>query len=144
MIPFAQPVILPNVYGILSNDVPNRFVAWGIIPIPLKLTLSPVADVHTGYPYSNIDVLQNYVGTPNGQRFATYFSLDGKLYREFRIPFLGSKSNKARRMRLGVYVLNFTNHGNFIAVFNNVTAPNFGQFAGFNFRTEGAIIDFGD
>ena len=144
MIPFAQPVIVPNVYGILSNDVPNRFVAWGIISMPWKLTLSPEADVHTGYAYSNIDVLQNYVGTPNGQRFATYFSLDGKLYREFRIPFLGSKNNKAHRMRLGVYMLNITNHGNFIAVFNNVTAPNSGQFAGFNFRTEGAIIDFVD
>ena len=144
MIPFSQPVIVPNVYGILANDVPHRFVAWGIISLPWKLTVSPVTDVHTGYAYSNIDVLQNYVGTPNGQRFATYFSLDGKLYREFRIPFLGSKSNKARRMRLGVYILNITNHGNFIAVFNNVTAPNFGQFAGFNFRTEGAIIDFVD
>jgi hypothetical protein len=144
MIPFAEPVILPNVHGILPNDVPNRFVAWGIISMPWKLTLSPVTDVHTGYAYSNIDVLQNYVGAPNGQRFATYFSLDGKLYREFRIPFVDSKSNKGRRMRLGVYMLNVTNHGNFIAVFNNVTAPNFGQFAGFNFRTEGVIIDFVD
>jgi hypothetical protein len=144
MIPFAQPVIVPNVYGILPNDVPQRFVAWGIISMPWKFTLSPVGDVHTGYAYSNIDVLQNYVGTPNGQRFATYFSLDGKLYREFRIPFVSSKLSKGHRMRLGVYMLNVTNHGNFIAVYNNVTAPNFGQFAGFNFRTEGAIIDFVD
>jgi hypothetical protein len=32
-------------------------------------------------------------------------------------------------VRLGFYSLNVTNHGNFNAVYNNVTAPNFGQFA---------------
>jgi hypothetical protein len=37
-----------------------------------------------------------------------------------------------------------TNHGNFNAVFNNVASPNFGQFAGFLYRHEGAIIDFVD
>jgi hypothetical protein len=144
MIPFAQPVIVPNVYGVLPNDVPQRFVAWEIIAIPWNLTVSPIADVHSGYAYSNVDVLQNYVGTPNGQRFATYFSLDGKVYREFRIPFLGTKNSKSRRLRLGVYVLNITNHGNYNAVFNNVTAPNFGQFVGLNYRTEGAVIDVVD
>jgi len=144
LIPFAQPVIRPNVYGILPSDVPNRVVTWGIFSLPLKLTLSPIVDVHTGYPYSNVDVLQNYVGTPNGQRFATYFSLDVKIYRVFRIPFLGSRQGKGHHIRLGFYSLNITNHGNFNAVFNNVTAPNFGQFVGFLDRRDGAVIDFLD
>ena len=47
-------------------------------------------------------------------------------------------------MRLGFYSLNVTNHGNYNAVFNNVTASNFGQFAGFLDRREGAVIDFVD
>ena len=89
-IPFAQPVIRPNVYGILPYDVPNRVVAWGIFSLPKKIKFSPIADLHSGQSYSNIDTLQNYVGTPNGQRFATHFSLDVKFYREFKIPFLGS------------------------------------------------------
>jgi len=144
LIPFVQPVIRPNVYGILPSDVPNRVVTWGIFSLPLKLTLSPIVDVHTGYPYSNVDVLQNYVGTPNGQRFATYFSLDVKIYRVFRIPFLGSRQGKGHHIRLGFYSLNITNHGNFNAVFNNVTAPNFGQFVGFLDRRDGAVIDFLD
>ena len=146
LIPFAQPVIRPNVYGILPYDVPHRVVTWGIVSLPHGFKFSPIADIHTGYPYSNIDTLQNYVGTPNGQRFNSFFTLDVKLYREFRIPFLGSEhgKRKAHHVRLGVYSLNVTNHGNFNAVYNNVTAPNFGQFAGFQDRREGAVIDFVD
>jgi hypothetical protein len=146
LIPFAQPVIRHNAYGILPYDVPNRVVTWGIVSLPRGFKFSPIADIHTGYPYSNIDTLQNYVGTPNGQRFNSFFTLDVKLYREFRIPFLGSEHGrgKAHHVRLGIYSLNVTNHGNFNAVYNNVTAPNFGQFAGFQDRREGAVIDFVD
>ncbi|MGB6885931.1 MAG: carboxypeptidase regulatory-like domain-containing protein [Candidatus Acidiferrum sp.] len=144
MIPFLQPVIRPNVYGILPSDVPQRVVTWGVFSLPKKFTFSPILDVHTGYSYSNVDVLQNYVGTPNGQRFATYLSLDVKIYRVFQVPFLGAKSGKIHHIRLGFYALNVTNHGNFNAVYNNVTAPNFGQFVGFLDRRDGAVIDFID
>jgi hypothetical protein len=144
LIPFEQPVIRPNVYGILPYDVPNRVVTWGIFSLPKGFKFSPIADLHTGYPYSSVDTLQNYVGTPNGQRFASFFTLDVKVYRQFRIPFLGSEHGKSHHVRLGFYSLNVTNHGNFNAVFNNVTAPNFGQFAGFMDRREGAVIDFVD
>jgi len=41
-------------------------VTWGIFSLPKGFKFSPIVDVHTGYPYSNIDTLQNYVGTPNG------------------------------------------------------------------------------
>ena len=111
--------------------------------MPKQLKFSPIADLHSGYPYSNIDTLQNYVGTPNGQRFGTFFTLDIKIYRQFRVPFVSSKG-KAHHVRLGFYSLNVTNHGNYNAVFNNVTAPNFGQFAGFLDRRDGAVIDFID
>jgi hypothetical protein len=144
MIPFLQPVIRPNVYGILPSDVPQRVVTWGVFSLPKKFTFSPILDVHSGYSYSNVDVLQNYVGTPNGQRFATYLSLDVKIYRVFQVPFLGVKSGKIHHIRLGFYSLNVTNHGNFNAVYNNVTAPNFGQFVGFLDRRDGAVIDFID
>src|SRR5580692_9874280 len=144
MIPFLEPVIRPNVYGVLPSDIPQRMVTWGVFSLPKKFTFSPILDVHSGYPYSNVDVLQNYVGTPNGQRFATYLSLDVKIYRVFPVPFLGAKNGKSHHIRLGFYSLNVTNHGNFNAVFNNVTAPNFGQFVGFLDRRDGAVIDFID
>jgi hypothetical protein len=145
-IPFAEPVIRQNVYGILPYDVPNRVITWGIFSLPKQIKFSPIMDVHSGFPYSNIDTLQNYVGTPNGQRFASFFTLDVKVYRQFRVPFFGSEHGKGKghHVRLGFYSLNVTNHGNFNAVFNNVTAPNFGQFVGFMDRREGAVIDFID
>ena len=100
--------------------------------------------MHTGFAYSNLDVLHNYVGTPNGQRFPTFFSLDGQVYRDFsvRLPFVGHKSK--HKLRLGVYSINLTNHGNFNDVYNIVTSPLFGQFTGFQRRTDGLIISFVD
>ena len=143
-IPFAAPVIRPNVYGILPSDIPNRFIIWGIFAAPWKITFSPLLDVHSGFPYSAVDATQQYVGTPNGQRFPEFLSLDLKAYRQFRIPFLKSKSGKTHHIRLGVYTLNVTNHGNFNAVYNNVTSPDFGRFVGFLYRHEGLILDFVD
>jgi Carboxypeptidase regulatory-like domain len=142
--PFEEPVIRPNVSGILASDVPHRVVTWGIFSLPWKLTFSPVVDVRTGLPYSNVDALQNYVGVPNSMRFPTFFSLDGRLYREFplRLPFM-EKSTK-RKIRLGVYTNNLTNHRNPHDVFSNVASPLFGQFAGFLHRTDGFVIDIVD
>jgi hypothetical protein len=139
--PFEQPVIRPNESGILSSDIPNRLVTWGILNLPLKLTLSPVVDLHTGLPYSDFDVLQNYMGTPNSLRFPTFFSLDARIYRDFplHLPFM-ERSTK-RKLRLGVYSLNLTGHRNPHDVFSNVTSPLFGQFAGFQHRIDGLVID---
>jgi len=69
LVPFQVPVIRPNVRGILSSDVPHRVVASGFFRLPWKMVISPVADVHSGLPFSNVDVLQNYVGVPDDQRF---------------------------------------------------------------------------
>jgi Carboxypeptidase regulatory-like domain len=143
-IPFGAPIIRPNQYGILPSDIPNRFVTWAIIALPWKLTFSPLFDVHTGFPYSPIDVQQQYFGAPNSQRFPEYLSLDLKLYRQFRVPFLGNRGGKSHHIRVGVYSTNVTNHGNFSTVYNNNASPNFGQFVGFLYRHEGAIIDFVD
>jgi Carboxypeptidase regulatory-like domain/TonB dependent receptor len=140
-VPFEQPVIRPNVSGILPSDVPNRLLTWGAFDLPWKLKFSPVVDVHTGLPYSNVDVLQNYVGVPNSLRFPIFFSLDGRIYREFPLvmPFIG-RSNK-KKFRFGVYSLDLTNRLNPHDVFSNVTSPLFGQFAGFHRRIDGLVIE---
>jgi hypothetical protein len=146
-IPYQIPVIRPNVYGIEPSDVPNRLLAWGFVHVPFwSLVFSPVADVHSGFPYSNIDVFQNYVGVPNSLRFPTYFSLDVKVYRDFpiRIPFKERPKGKVRKIRLGVYSLDVTNRMNPHDVFNNVSSPLFGQFAGFQRRFTGLAIGLGE
>ncbi len=143
-VPFAAPVIRPDVYGILPSDVPNRFLAWGIFALPWKMTFSSLVDIHSGYPYSPIDVTQQYAGIPNGSRFPNFFSLDFKLYREFRVPFLKGKNGNGHHIRLGGYTLNVTDHGNFTTVYNNIASPNFGKFVGWLYRHEGTVIDFVD
>ena len=137
-IPFEQPVMRSNAYGVRPSDVPNRVVAWGTFHLPLALVFGPVVDVHTGFPYSKVDERQNYVGLPNSQRFPMFFSVDSQVYRDFRIPrgfHFGS-----RKIRLGFYVINLTNHGNFSQVFNNVTSPHFGRFTEFERRQTAFLL----
>jgi hypothetical protein len=140
-VPFEQPVIRPNAFSIAPPDIPNRFVAWGLFHFPWEITLSPVIDVRTGLPYSNVDALQEYVGEPDGQRFPTFFSLDTKIYRDFHLPFHGVDRSSRRKVRLGLYSVNLTNHKNYNDVFRNTTSPFFGQFAGFEHRINGFVLE---
>ena len=143
-VPVQSPVIRPDAYGIASSDIPHRVVAGGLVHLPWwKLIAAPVVDAHSGFPYSALDVYQNYFGTPNSARFPTYFSLDAKIYRDIvlHIPFLDS--SKGRKIRLGVFSLNATNHQNPHDVFYNVTSPMFGQFAGNQRRFTGFALGVG-
>ena len=141
LVPFQVPVIRPNVRGILSSDVPHRVVASGFFRLPWKMVISPVADVHSGLPFSNVDVLQNYVGVPDDQRFPFYFSLDVRLYREFAVHIPRTERSKTHKVRLGVYSTDITNRQNPHDVYNNVTSPIFGEFAGFQRRYTGLVLD---
>jgi hypothetical protein len=143
-LPFQQPVIRPNVSGVLSQDVPNRVVTWGIFHLPWSLTVSPIVDVHTGFPYSNVDVLQNYAGLPNGQRFPTFFSLDAQAYRDFHLHLPFTEHGSRHTVKVGIYSINLTNHGNFHDVYNNEASSFFGKFTGFQRRVDGFILSFGD
>jgi lysophospholipase L1-like esterase len=140
-VPFEQPVVRPDVFGTLPQDMPDRVVGWGLLPLPHGIRVSPAVDIHTGLPYSTTDVLQNYVGAPDSQRFPTFFSLDVKVYRDFeiRLPFSGKK--RTRKIRLGLYTINLTNHANPLEVYSNITSPVFGHFVGYQHRVEGFVVD---
>jgi len=143
-IPFQAPVFRPNLYATQPSDIPNRAIAWGYVHIPWKVVVSPVADMHAGFAYSNVDVYQNYVGAPYGFRYPVYFSLDVKLYRDFSITMPFGDRSKRRKIRLGVYSLDVTNRQNPHDVFNNNASPIFGQFAGFQRRFTGLAIGLGE
>jgi hypothetical protein len=143
-IPFQAPVIRPNVYGILPSDIPNRVLTWGYVSLPKKFVLTPVMDIHTGFPYSNVDVVQNYVGVPDSLRFPVYFSLDVKLSRDFMVPLSFKKNAKLRKINIGIFSLDVTNRLNPHDVFNNVTSPLFGVFAGFPRRLTGLDINLSE
>jgi hypothetical protein len=148
-IPFQIPVIRPNVYGVQPSDIPHRLLAWGFVHLPFwSLVFSPVFDMHSGFPYSNVDVLQDYVGAPNSLRFPTYFSLDVKVYRDFpiRIPFKERPKGKVRKIRIGVYSIDVTNRQNPHDVFSNTGSPPgvFGTFDGFQRRFTGLALGLGE
>jgi hypothetical protein len=140
-LPVQAPVIQPNVYAVLPSDAPNRVVAWGYLTLPKKFVFSPVADIHNGFPYSQLDVLQNYVGAPNSLRFPVYFSLDVKLSREFTVHMPFKENAKRRKISIGVFSTDVTNRLNPRDIFNIQTSPRFGLFDGFQRRLTGLELN---
>lgn len=140
-VPLEIPVIRPDVYANLPSDVPNRLTGFGLFKLPWGITLSPSVDLHSGFPYSNIDVLHNYAGEANGQRYPIFFSLNWRVYKDFPLPF---HIHRGHNFRFGIYSINTTGRQNPTAVYNNITSPMFGQFTGFGKRVNGIVIEFAD
>ena len=138
-VPFEEPVIRPDFYADLPSNIPHRVVAWARFRLPREVTLSPLVDVHSGFPYSAVDVLQNYVGAPNSRRFPTFLSLDLRMTKDFRVPI--TSWLKKHKFRLDFAVFNLTNHTNPRDVYANVTSPNFGSFLGYQHRVYDLSLD---
>jgi hypothetical protein len=138
-VPYEQPVIQPNLFGTLPTNVPDRVVAWGSVKLPQKFIVTPLLDWHSGFPYSLYSDLQNYVGPPNSLRFPTFLSLDLRTSKDFSIPFIPWL--RKHTFRGSVSVFNLTNHGNFRDVYNTVTSPYFGDYAGFQHRFYDLSLD---
>jgi hypothetical protein len=74
-------------------------------------------------------------------RFPVYFSLDVKLARDFTIRNPFNEHSKPRKIHIGIFSLDVTNRLNPNDVFNNVSSPLFGHFAGFLRRLTGLEIN---
>jgi outer membrane receptor for ferrienterochelin and colicin len=120
----AQPVIQPNARGRLSFDAPNRFLFWSTLAAPWKLTLVPVYEIHTGFPYSVENEFREYVGPRNVARFPRFSSFDLQITRPLTLP-LGEKHLHAR---VGMGVFNLFNHFDPRDVQNNFASARFGEF----------------
>lgn len=138
-VPFESPVIRPNLFGTLPSNVPDRFITWADFKLPYESTVSPVFDIHSGFPYSPLDELQNYAGVPNSLRFPAFASLDLKLAKDFKVPFIPWLRN--HKLRAAIAIFNLTDHTNPRDVYNNTTSPFFGQFVGFQHRFYDAYLD---
>ncbi len=119
-----QPVIEPNERGRLSFDAPNRFLAWAEIKAPWKMTVSPVFDLHTGFPYSVEDQLREFIGPRNDKRFPRFNSFDFQALREIKVPFRG----KEHKIKVGFGVFNLFNHFDPRDVQNDLDSYRFGDF----------------
>lgn len=120
---FGAPVIRQTEYSNLPFDVPNRLLAWGTINLPRRITIAPIFEARTGFPYSVRDGEQNFVGVRNSDqtRFPTFLSLDAEMAKEFQVT-------KKYGVRLSLRVFNATNHFNPRNVRANTADPHFGEF----------------
>ncbi len=120
---FPVPILHANQFGNLPTDLPNRFLAWGVVQLPLGFRIAPVFEYRSGFPYIATDALQNYVGVPNLNRFPHFLSLDSRLSKDFKV-------NPKYSVRLSVSGYNLTNHFNPEAFHGNVADPAYGLFFG--------------
>jgi hypothetical protein len=119
-----QAVIQPNGRGRLSFDAPNRFLAWGEIAAPWKMTVMPVFDLHTGFPYSVENQLREFVGPRNDRRFPQFNSFDLQVLKEIKLP----RRWKERTVKVGFSVFNVFNHFNPRDVQNDLDSSRSGDF----------------
>jgi outer membrane receptor protein involved in Fe transport len=121
---YPQAVIQPDQKGRLLFDAPNRELAWADVQGPWKLTIAPVYDIHTGFPYSVQNEYRDYVGPRSSKRFPRFASADVQITR----PFAMHVRDKELRMRVGGSALNVFNHDNPRDVQNDLDSSTFGSF----------------
>jgi hypothetical protein len=130
---FPVPIVRPNAVGELPTSIPNRFLAWGVINLPMKIRIAPVVEFRNGFPYSSVDALRQYVGVPNSRRFPDFFSVDSRISKDIKLTPKYS-------IRLSLADFNLTNHFNPEAVHGNVDDPAYGYF--FGHRGRRFTVDF--
>jgi len=96
----------------------------------VHLTLVPVYDLHTGFPYSVENELREYVGPRNVHRFPRFSSFDLQITRPITLHF----GEKRIHARAGGGVFNLFNHFDPRDVQNNLTSARFGEFFNSSWR----------
>jgi hypothetical protein len=130
---FPSPILRPNQFGNLPADLPNRFLAWGLVKLPAQVRIAPVVEYRSGFPYLVKDAMQDWIGTPNDRRFPHFFSIDSRISKDIQV-------NPKYAVRLSLASFNLTNHFNPEAVHNNVADPAYGLF--FGHRGRRFTVDF--
>jgi hypothetical protein len=122
---YPQAVIQPDARARLPFDAPNRFLLWADVAGPWKLTLLPVYDLHTGFPYSVENDFREYIGPPNTERFPRFSSMDLQMSRPFSLHV---SERRHVQVRAGFGVFNVFNHFNPRDVQNDQASDQFGGF----------------
>jgi len=121
---FGEPVIRPNQFSYLPFDVPHRLIAWGTVALPNRISISPIIEARSGFPFSVRDAEQNFLGVRNSSltRFPAFFAVDTEISKEFQVT-------KKYGVRLSLKIFNLTDHFNPRNVRANTADPAFGQFS---------------
>lgn len=121
---YPQAVIQPDDRARLLFDAPNRFLIWPKVVGPWKLTILPVYDLHTGFPYSVENEYRQYIGPRNDRRYPWFSSCDLQVTRPITLHARGKRIN----LVAGGSVFNMFNHDNPRDVQNDMASSNFGHF----------------
>ncbi|MGH9863698.1 MAG: hypothetical protein ACRD35_09780, partial [Candidatus Acidiferrales bacterium] len=106
---YENPILRANERSRLRFDSPDRVLLWGDIKLFWGVHWAPLFDIHSGFPFSQLDAERNFVGPRNqGGRFPVFASFDTQVYKDFKIKIMGKK----RTARLGIKVFNLLNHFN--------------------------------
>ncbi|HVY91717.1 MAG TPA: TonB-dependent receptor, partial [Bryobacteraceae bacterium] len=118
-------IIRPNERGPLPFDAPHRLLFWGQFEAPWSITLAPVFDLHTGFPYSVVDEERNFIGARNrAGRFPRFISTDLQATKQVTLPLRGKKY----KAHVGVRVFNLFNHYNPRDLQANAVSLRYGTF----------------
>jgi hypothetical protein len=120
---FPVPLIRPNQFGNLPTDLPNRFLAWGVLKLPVGFRIAPMVEYRNGFPYVVTDAAQQYVGIPNSNRYPNFFSLDARFSKDIKV-------SSKYTVRLSISTYNLTDHFNPEAFHGNIADPAYGLFFG--------------
>lgn len=124
-----NPVLVTNNTGRMPWDAPNRFLTWGVLPIPRvsdNWALAYMAEMHSGFPFSIQDEVGHTIGEANSLRFPVFFELNLHLERKFAF--------RGQRWAIRGGFNNLTNRANPMAVNNNIDSPHFLEYYGGNHR----------
>ena len=121
---YPQAVIQRDARARLPFDATNRFLTWGDIQGPWKLSILPVYDLHTGFPYSVENEFREYVGPRDSRHYPRFSSFDLQVLR----PVSVHMGKKDFHMRAGFSVFNVFNHFNPRDVQNVQESSLFGDF----------------
>lgn len=131
---FPTPIIRPNQFGTLPTDLPNRFLAWGVVQLPAGFRVAPMFEYRNGFPYIITDALQNYVGVPYQNRFPNFLSIDSRVSKDFIV-------SPKYTIRLSLSGFNLTDHFNPEGLHADIADPAYGGYLGQHGRRYTADFD---
>ena len=118
-----QVVIQPDQRGRLPFDAPNRFLFWGDFAAPYQITLSPVIDVHTGFPpFGRETRSANTSDRATPSAFRRSLPSICRCKKRIKLPHID------KHAQVGFSVFNILNHFNPRDVQNDIDSNRFGDY----------------
>jgi hypothetical protein len=116
-----NPILRANQHNLIPTDVRHRLLVRGTLGLPGRWDFAPVLELRSGFPWSAVDELQDFVGARNrAGRLPAVRTLDFSLARPWRF--------KKYRFRAGLKIYNAFGASAERDVQNNLASPLYGTF----------------